>query len=442
MATKKPTTKKSSTADNLNKKLSSKLSQMEEEIIEVEEEEVIDDEDIEEVEAEIVDEEDDDDEDSEEVEEEEIIEENDEDSEGEEEYISDTFQELTKDIREQDKKSKSNKIIKMESTSDLLKDISVDLNNIIIDRDTNELEVFSIKDEIFNSKATFQVVACQSGYVAQMSALKNQELQNIANADSDLYNFKKNLYKHLHKHIESSSYGKMGFEEFQRITSYFDIETLLYGIYCQTFPYENRFQTRCNKPDCGEETSVLVNNDTLVEIRGDQEDTYANLQKIINSNNTEELIQQSLVHKIKRVCLDESKIIFDLVIPSVYDYLERTLKNVNPQFMNDYSDSIGLNLFVDKIFIPNIHKLRQTGKLSYIEQTDKTARIMTIADLSFNDNIQLSDEITKFTDKYKISYSIKNVRCKKCGDIMDPIPVSMEEVLFRRIRLGRQESQL
>lgn len=425
MATrKKPTSSasKMSKEDELEAKMRSKLNAA------ISDEDEIEEEDYEE-------------EDAEELEDDEIETEDDEESEDEEEDDEDSEEdddeEEDEDEEEEPTPKKSGKVIKLPS----LKDIKVDLNNIVIDRNVNDFVINHVKDEVFNSHATTQVVCCQSGYVAQLSALKNNEMQSIMSTDADLYNSKKTLYKYVHKHIEDTSIGKMGFEEFQKNTSYFDMETLLYGIYCQTFPYENSFNTQCNKPDCRKATPVMVNNNTLVEARGNAEDTFAMVNKLINAKDLDAkaLKEQSMIHKTKRVILDDSKVIVDLVIPTLYDYLENTLKGVNPQFMQDYTDAIGMYLFVSNIFIPNVDVLKRTGNLTYIPIEGKIEKIMTLADLPYNDNLQLSEEITNYTDTYKISYSIKGARCQECGDIMDPIPVSIEEVLFRRISMGRQK---
>jgi len=440
---KKKTTKQEELEAKLKKKaVIAEEDEIEEEEVDEVDEEMEEDEDFDEdaeeslEDADEEEEESDDEEESEEETEDE--EESDDDEEEEDEEDEDPIPDDI-DIPEPPVKKKSSKVTKLVSNQDILDKMNFDLDSIIIDREANDLKIFDAKDRIFNSKATKQVVCVQSGYIAQMSALKNNEMQTLMNNDADLYSSKKMLYKYIHNHMEDTSIGNIGFEEFLKNTSYFDVETLLFGIFCQTFPYENSFRTICNKPDCRKETSIYVNNNTLVEVRGNKEETYAKLKEILDREDTQALYNESIIHKTKRVLLEESKVVVDLVIPTLYDYIEGTLRGVNPQYLQENADAIGMYLFIDKILIPDIAKIRQTGKPSYIALNDKTMMIDTIAELSYNDNLQLSEEIAEFTDTYKVSYTIKGVKCSACHDEMDPVPVSMEEVLFRRISLGRQQ---
>jgi hypothetical protein len=329
--------------------------------------------------------------------------------------------------------------VKKEMTAnDILSSMKIDLNSIEISTGS-DFEITMMKDQIFNNKSVTQVVCCQSGYTAHMSALKNQEIQNISDFDADLYNYKKRLYKNIHKHVEETSVGKLGFEEWMKMTSFFDLETLLFGLFNQTFPYENKFKFKCNKENCGKETDVVVNNNTLVETRGKDEEIYSKLLEILKSGNPKDMIKHSLVHTTKRIIVDETKIIFDIKIPSVYDYLEEILKGLRQDIVEEYASTFGTILFVEKMYVPNLAAIKQTGKPVYFEIKDKNQLVMNVAKLPYYDGIQLTEGINEFTEKYKITYSIKNARCGACNDVLDTINLEMEEVLFTAIRQGRQK---
>ena len=325
------------------------------------------------------------------------------------------------------------------SSSNLLNNIKVDLSSIEIVNESDPMQMMNLENMILNDKPTKMITLCQSSYTAEMSALKSQEIQSLVNSDSDFYSFKKKLYQYIHRHIESTSVGKLAFGDFLHVTSYFDLDTLLYGIYCQTFQYKNKYSITC--PSCRHGFDAIVNNDTLIETRGSTEEVFAKINDIIGSiNQPSELIKNSHVHKTKRIILDESKIIFDIRIPSVFDFLEGVVAHSDNDRLEEYQNSLGLSLFIHQIYIPDLITLRNSGNLKYIKRDMEMGKMIDlISNLTYYDSEQLSDEINDFVDKYRIAYSIKNVRCPHCGHEINTIPLDMETVLFSTIRRGRSE---
>jgi hypothetical protein len=349
--------------------------------------------------------------------------------------ISETFANLVR-ANEMAKEISSNNEV-----SSILNSIQVDLSSIEIVDNMNPLELNALEESIFNDKTTMLVTCCQSSYTAEMSALKSQDIQNLANSDVDYYTYKKKLFQLINKHMENTSVGKLEYNQWLNVTSYFDIETLLYGLYCQTFNYQNKYSINC--PKCKRSFDAVVNNTTLVELRGKDEgaETFAKIQEIVKEvKNADELLAHSHVHKTKRIILDESKTIFDIRIPSVYNYLEDVVAKSDDRTLEEYQNALGLNLFVNKVYLPNILLYKQTGQLKYVEVgNDNRKRLNIIGNLSYYDSIQLSDEINDFVDKFRITYSIRNVTCPHCGHVIKQIPIDLEEMLFYTIRQGRIE---
>jgi len=344
---------------------------------------------------------------------------------GKEDYVSETFENLVKDIETKEE-------LKDTSPKSVLENIKVDLNSIEIINDLGVLEMNNLEDAILNDKTTMMVTCCQSSYTAELSALKSQEIQSISNSDVDYYSYKKKLYQTIHKHIETTSVGKMSYGKWLNVTSFFDIDTLLYGIYCQTFAYDNKYAITC--PSCGKSFDAVVNNNTLIEIRGEEEgaELYKKINEIISSvNNAEELIEKSQVHKTKRICLEESKIIVDISIPSAQEYLEDVVRSSSQESLEDYSNAIGLSLFINEIYLPNVLLYKQTGELKFVKlNANKPKMIKVVSELSYADSIQLTNEINNFVDRYRVHYSIQNVICPHCGGKISNIPLDMEELLF------------
>lgn len=361
-------------------------------------------------------------------------------------FVSDSLSDLEKMLDEEDtgmieSTPNTSNVIPMNEKTDiasLLSNIKIDLNNI-------ELSTGSVMDiqrteVLFNSKPTKQVVCCQSAYKAEVSALNSQEITNLMESDNDYYTYRKKISQIVHKHIESTSVGKINYPTFAKITSYYDFETLLYGVYCQTFPNNNKYNVKCPAKDCHKTINATANNNTLVETRG-KDDVFARVNEIIGEvRSTKDCVEKSSVHKIKRVALDETKVIADIHIPTIEDYLEGILSKVTPEFSENYSTSLGIALFISKLYIPNLAELKDKGTLSFIEVTDKMKIVEYVGRfLTYEDGLQLTEEINTFTEKYRVYYSLKKVQCKHCGHIIDEIPLDMEELLFRTVRQGRQK---
>jgi hypothetical protein len=352
--------------------------------------------------------------------------------------ISNTFLNLEKELAEE---LESKKKEEMASEPEKI-NIKIDLNNLEI-FDGNELELSENTDIILNSRGVTQVVCCQSAYSAQLSALKHQEIQNLNDADVDIYNYKKRIYKAIYKHIEETSVGKMDFNSFLRNTSYFDTDTLLYGLYAQTFPYKNKYNIPCPKDNCAKNFEIEISNATLIETRGKEEDIYSKINEVVNKiKNPKELLANSHIHTSMRIMLEETKMVFVIRIPSIYDYLEEILGNVKEDVAEEYATSLGAALFVEEVYVPNIKRYRETGKFGFFPPVkDKEKIIRYISELPYYDGIQLTEAINDFTDKYRIVYSIKNVVCPHCGYEIGEIPMNMEEVLFLGIRQGRTNGE-
>jgi len=307
--------------------------------------------------------------------------------------------------------------------------ITVDLNEITI---TNKPAIQQAQDIdlVFNNNvATFTVICCQSGYTANMSGLTLAEKNAINNSDGNIFQMREKLYRTVYNKIHTMSIPKPDFNNWLKITSFNDLSTLLFGIYCQTFIDNNDFDITCGK--CGKTTSVTVNNQSLVEVR--DRATYEKRDEIIGSIKTgEELVAASIVHKDERVMLNDSKIIVDVSTPSLHDHLS-LLKISNQQTLQEYADAFSAMLFISHMYMLDLAQTYNTGKATYYEVADKARLLNILLKLSNKDGEQLENAIEEKLGKYKIDYEIHNVTCSHCKTKLPGIPVDIETILFTRI---------
>lgn len=317
-----------------------------------------------------------------------------------------------------------------------LDNMTVDLEKITINKKSPIQQVEDINTMFNNNVATFTVTCCQSGYWASMSGLTLAEKNAINNSDGgSLFQFRQKLYHTVYNKIQSMSIPKPNFNNWLKITSFNDLSTLLFGIYCQTFIDNNDFDITCGK--CGNTTSVTVNNQTLVEVR--DRSVFEKRDEIIGSiENGEQLIAQSIVHKDERIMLNESKIIVDVSTPSLHDHLT-LLQSSKQETLQEYADTFSAMLFISHLYMLDIRETYSTGSPSYYEIEDKARLLNILLKLSNNDGEQLENAIQDKLGKYQINYEIHNVTCSHCKTELPGIPVDMETILFTRVNRTNTE---
>lgn len=325
---------------------------------------------------------------------------------------------------------KSYKDINTKTTGNMVLDaIKVDLNEITI-VEKSALKQAEDMNAVFNiGKPTFNVVACQSGYSAGLSALSIADTNAINNSTMDVTQQRKTIYKTIYNKIENMSIPKPTFNDWLKITSFGDLDTLLFAIYCQTYPENNEFDITCG--NCKKKTSILIDNEYLIEAK--QKDVYSKIIEVTNSEYSgEELIQHSLVHSFDRVMLNDSKIVVDIYTPSLFDHLA-LLKSTPREILSEYGSLLGLMLFIKEIYMLDVKSTQLSGNPSYYPIKGKDRILNLLSKLSPSDGQQLEDVITKRSEKYQIKYAINNAKCHHCKNPIPTIPVDMETVLFTRI---------
>jgi hypothetical protein len=312
--------------------------------------------------------------------------------------------------------------------------ITVDLNNITITDKPPLKQINDMKAIFDTTRSTFFVTCCQSGYSAHMSGLTLAEKNAINNSNLDLYGSKQKLYKTIYNKIENMNFDKPKFDDWLKMTAIGDWNTLLFGVYCQTFIDNNEFNITCG--NCGKVTEVVVDNCSLVEAK--DKDVYAKIDEIVASNKTpQDLVESAYLYKSTRIMLNDSKIILDLKIPSLWDNL-KLIRSTSSKTLQEYSETLSLMMFITHMYMLDVQTTYNTKEPTYYEIKDKDKILSTLLKLSNTDGEVLEDEIENKLGKYNINYQIHNARCAHCHDLIDDIPVDMETVLFTRINKERK----
>lgn len=312
---------------------------------------------------------------------------------------------------------------------ELLSNLTIDVNKVEI-VDKPNINALSDSSIIINGRPTFEIVCNQSGYIAYMQSLKYSDLSSLENSTGGFYAGRQRLYKTIYDKLNTTSVGKVDFKTFLQMTSLYDVPSLMYAIYCQSFKTEVEFTVKC--PHCEEEMNIKVHNKGLLLIRN--EEVYNNIENIMASYSTpQEAIEKSLVSNRIKVVLPNSKMIVEVKIPTLYKYLE-IIGSVKPEKFEELQDILGMMVFIDKVYKLDIANLVKNKKVSYYEIINKDEIAKTVANLELEDSTEIQKIIAKETEKYAIEYAIKGMTCRHCKKDIGNIPVDMEELTFFRLR--------
>lgn len=312
---------------------------------------------------------------------------------------------------------------------DFIKNIKVDLNHIKI-CDMNPIRDVDNFDFLLNNKSKLQIVAVQSGYIAYVEGLNYDEINSLINSTLDEYGSQLLLAQTIHKMINTTNIGKIPFNKWAAMTSFYDMDNFLYGIYLQTFPGNTKFQVTCGT--CENTIDVLVNNDTLISANND---TTMKMIESINQNkkdNPQLSINNSIIHSKERVFLEDSKLIIDIKIPTIKKHLD-LLASINTKAKDKAKHLLNFMLFMENIYMLDIKETLRTKEPNYYEVTDRQRIADILKELTYNDANELSDRIEKMISMYRTNFKIKSFVCPKCQTRINDIDIDMETLLFFQI---------
>jgi hypothetical protein len=341
---------------------------------------------------------------------------------------------VSNEIKEEDtnKEQNENKKNIIENEDEFIKNISassVDLTNIVI-QDSIARSLSSIKS-LKTKIPSFQVICCQSGYIAHMKSMTFSDLNGFRSSESDFYNDRLRHFKMLYDLIVTTSIGDIDFETFLKITSYFDIDTLAYGAYRATWP-NDVIQYKITCPECNHINAVKISLESLVSIKDNA--VYENIEELIHSgDNIETLNERSLLSKTERRLLKVGKAIFEIKIPSLQDNLD-ILKIADSEIFEKEEDTMSVLSYTKAVYLLNREETLKEKKPIYFSPVTKLEeKYQIIKDLHPDDGEELISACNKLYSQYRIVYQIPDVTCSNDSYIIPSVDINILGLLFRRL---------
>jgi len=292
-----------------------------------------------------------------------------------------------------------------------------------------------------------QVPCLQSGILARMRGATLEELDLIAETDADAVTIQETLYKILHRLMVDSSVGKLTFDEFLDQVSFGDLDTLVYGIYCQTIKKGTKVNVRCynflrdsENPKskgkiCGHQNNFHQDNESLICINDDE--IYSEIRKHLfeYTKEAKEIQKEAPLFKIKRIPIKKGRIIFEVGLMSLRDHLSflkilASDKNIKKRIASCVA-------YTKSIYVLNEEKSLERKSPIFDKITKKDAIINIIKQIPTEEGLDLYKEIEELADKYIIRYAIPKFNCQKCGNPIENVSVELQEWLFELALRGK-----
>ena len=313
---------------------------------------------------------------------------------------------------------------KSAAVKEVLSQIVFDINKINVVKSSNPLAAHQELEHLF-SKPSYEVIALQSGYRCSMTAFNNEDMIRVRKFTGTELEQNMKLFGLVFNHLPHSSLGKIRLQEWLKLTAEADFETLIYGLYCATFPEESDYSVSC--PHCRAENKAKIGKEHLLQVRDDRARGY--VQQILDPNSDPKvLVRDAVVNQRSRIILPESKIIVDIVTPTLHDYLE-SLKNADR--MKGFEREIfGYLKNIGTMLAPILQSFAE-GRPEFIELEQLAEKAKVIAEISPADRRFLEKSIAEKSEQYKVEYKLPDFNCHSCAGTIENIVIDMTEILFQ-----------
>ena len=275
----------------------------------------------------------------------------------------------------------------------------------------------------------------QSNYRVDMSSATLNDLETIRlNQTTPLVSYEA-ILKVLHSHIENTSVGPIDYDTFLRITSLYDKETLMFGLYTATYKKPIKASVKCSKQKCGARQKLTIEPNSLV--LSDNNVLKARLAEIDRSvDNIDALLKNSLVATTNRVSLAGGRLYITIHLPSLADYIMVSKRFTDDQLASDTAFILALH--ADEVFVLDSDLYDETGEVSHVVIDDPLEKFRFFSDMGAEMSSEIERLVITEIEPYTLHYGTRPGKCAECGAELPEVTISMEDIFFRTAYDGRK----
>ena len=291
-----------------------------------------------------------------------------------------------------------------------------------------------VADRILQKRNTIRnttVVLPISGITVVMTGCSTFELMGLITGDNVDVMALISKWTLIHSKVETTSIGKLNFNDFLNSVSSMEYDMLVYGILCATFPEEDTFPLTCPKCRTSIEHKYIVRSLLRAEEMSDQ--LAEKVKEVADCSYTEnmakECFENSILNTEITIKLPMSDFICTLGVQNAYSFIYDSVNAID-KMDEKYQQAIILSSAIPTIFVPN----PDDGGESYLEISDTEDKIKLIYSLEARDISILTNKIGTMTEGMQFKFGLMDITCPnvKCRHHVNSIEVDLETILFHK----------
>jgi hypothetical protein len=283
---------------------------------------------------------------------------------------------------------------------------------------------------------TTEMTMFVSGYVATIKALTPGDILDIVyptgedTVQQSLFRWSK-----IYNAVESTSIGKMSFDQFCHNTSELDYNLFLLAILIATYSTEKQsIEIICRQDTHGKDGYRFKEEINYKELmRVDMLDDRA-LELIVNAAEASKTIESAkewhqhaplLTRKYYKL---PSGIIFAVQLESVYDSINNHYNSIEEKVKESRINArfALIAKYIPRLYVPD----EETGETILLEDIRDIIEYMRT--MSPDDMEIINNKVIESVEGLDVKFGIKDVVCPSCGDKTEIVEINLENELFTK----------
>ena len=282
-----------------------------------------------------------------------------------------------------------------------------------------------------NSVRNTTVVLPVSGFTVVMKGCSTFELMGLINSNAVDVMALVSKWTLVHSKVESTSIGKLSFNNFLNSVSSMEYDILVYGILCATFPDEDTFPLNC--PKCRTSIEHKYSVRSLLRAEEMSPELAEKVKEVADASYTEnqakECFENSILNTELTIRLPISEFVCTLGVQNAYSFIYDSVNAID-KMDEKYQQAIILTSAIPTIYVPN----PDDDGDSYLEIADTEDKIKLVYSLEARDISILTNKIGKLTDGMQFKFGLMDINCPnaKCKHHINSVEVELETILFHK----------
>ena len=305
----------------------------------------------------------------------------------------------------------------------------------------NKEDKLSIINKAFD-RTLSPFIAIGSGYLGKMGNCSVADIMQLGRHIDSGKNLTSELerWQLLYNKMKYCSIGLFkSFDDFLKNTAYDDYENLQFALICASFPEKTTLDFTC--PKCKTKFSKTFANKEMLITNNVDEVMQNAVEDIVKADTfierAKEVHENALFNTVTRIAVNEEddSILLDLYVPSAYDAIYRTYKDLTDEHKDEetYEAYVQMLKYIRAAYIAvDI----VDNEYEYTEFTEPDHILKIISRFSETQLNKIGVYLSESYLSHRYTYGVKDIVCTnpKCHENLGDFPITMDNLLFLKVR--------